>query len=177
MIWIVVSAIITFLAIIALIMKTKSNKLNCYKIKLEEVEKEIEILLGKKLSLLAELQSKLSERESDVEFHFLCNLDDVDEDEFKLNNILNKAYKELKDFLDDKRSFIPDDEIKDKLNELYQIDIECIAAKAYYNDNSIVLNNKIKKFPNNIIAKFKKLNKKELYNDPIEEEFEILKKK
>ena len=41
----------------------------------------------------------------------------------------------------------------------------------------IILNNNIKKFPNNTIAKFQNITKKEIYNDPIEEEFEILKKK
>lgn len=173
----IISGIITVLAIIMLITKIKSNSLTNYKIKLNEVEKEIETLLNKKLSLLTELQKKFSERESDVEFNFLCNLEDVNDNEFKLNTILNKAYKELKDFIGEKRSFIPDDEIKEQLEELYQVDIECIATKEYYNNTSIVLNNKIKKFPNNIIAKFKNIKKKELYNDPVEEEFEILKKK
>ena len=173
----IISGIITVLAIIMLITKIKSNSLTNYKIKLNEVEKEIETLLNKKLSLLTELQKKYSERESDVELNFLCNLEDVNDNEFKLNTILNKAYKELKDFIGEKRSFIPDDEIKEQLEELYQVDIECIATKEYYNNTSIVLNNKIKKFPNNIIAKFKNIKKKELYNDPVEEEFEILKKK
>ena len=177
MIIIIISGVITVLAIIMLITKVKSNSLTNYKIKLDEVEAEIETLLNAKLSLLTELQEKLSERESDVEFNFLCNLEAVNDDEFKLNTILNKAYKELKDFLGEKRSFIPDDDIKKQLEELYQVDIECIATKEYYNNISVILNNKIKKFPNNIIAKFKRIKKKELYNDPIEEEFEILKKK
>lgn len=177
MIIIIISGVITVLAIIMLITKVKSNSLTNYKIKLDEVEAEIETLLNAKLSLLTELQEKLSERESDVEFNFLCNLEAVSDDEFKLNTILNKAYKELKDFLGEKRSFIPDDDIKQQLEELYQVDIECIATKEYYNNISVILNNKIKKFPNNIIAKFKRIKKKELYNDPIEEEFEILKKK
>ena len=173
----IVSGIVAFIAIIILIMKITSNKMNTYEIKIEEAEKEIEVLLEKKLSLLSELQKKFSEHDTEIEFNFLCDLDDVSEDEFKLNSILNKAYKELKDFLDDKRSFIPDDETKEKLDELYQVDIECTATKNYYNNNAIVLNNKIKKFPNSIIARFKRLSKKEIYNDPVEEEFEILKKK
>lgn len=173
----IISGIITVLALIMLITKIKSNILTNYQIKLDTAEKEIETTLDKKLSLLIELQNKLAERESDVEFNFLCNLEDVNDDEFKLNSILNKTYKELKDFISEKRSFIPDDELKEKLEELEQIDIECIAVKEYYNNISIVLNNTIQKFPNNIIAKFKNIRKKELYNDPVEEEFEILKKK
>jgi len=173
----IISGIITILAIIALIAKLKSNLLTNYRIKLDIAEKELEAILGEKLSLLSELQNKLAERESDVEFNFLCNLEDINDNEFKLNSILNKAYKELKDFIGEKRSFIPDDEIKEKLEKLYQVDTECIATKEYYNNISILLNDKIKKFPNNIIAKWNNIQKKELYNDPIEEEFEILKKK
>lgn len=173
----IVSSIIACLAIITLILKLKSDKINTCEIKIEEAEKEIEELLEKKLSLLSELHGLFSERDTDVEFNFLCDLDDVDDDEFKLNSILNKAYKELKNFLEDKRSFIPDDELKAKLDELYKVDIECTATKNYYNDKAILLNRKIKKFPNNIIAKVKRIYAKDLYNDPIEEEFEILKKK
>lgn len=173
----IISGVIAILAVIILIIKLKSDKLNVYSIKIEEALEEVQILLEKKLSLLSDLQKNFSEEANDVEFNFLCNMEDVDDDEFKLNTILNKAYKELKDYLDDKRSYIPSDEIKVLLDDLYQIDIECTATKNYYNDNAIILNNKINKFPNNLIAKIKKISKKELYNDPIEEEFEILKKK
>lgn len=177
MIIVIISGIVAFLALIIMIIKIKNNKLNVYEVKIEEAEIEIEKLLEKKFSILSELQSIFKERESQVEFNLLCNLEDVEEDEFKLNSILNKAYKELKDFIEEKRSFIPDDEIKEKLDKLYNVDIECIATKEYYNDNAILLNNKIKKFPNNILAKFKGITTREVYNDPIEEEFEILKKK
>lgn len=173
----VISSIIAFIALILLIIKVKSNQLNIYNIKITEAEVEIQVLLEKKLSLLSELQQKFQEESHDMDFNFLCNLEDVDDDEFKLNTILNKAYKELKDFLDDKRSYIPDDNIQTLLDDLYELNIDCIATKNYYNDNAMILNNKIKKFPNKWIAKIKRIKKRELYNDPVEEEFEILKKK
>lgn len=179
MIFAIISATVAFIALILLIIKIKSDKLNIYNIKIQEAEKEIETLLEKKLSLLSDLQTRFSDSASEEEPKFLYNLEKSNEteNEFKLNAILNKAYKELKDFLDDKRSFIPDDETKNALDDLYQIDIECKATKNYYNDNCVILNNKIKKFPNNLISKLKGISKKELYNDPVEEEFEILKKK
>jgi len=60
---------------------------------------------------------------------------------------------------------------------LQQVNTECKALKDYYNQNAIILNKLTDNFPNNTIATFKKIQKKELYNDPIEVEFEILKKK
>lgn len=173
----IISGTIAVIALIILVVKVKSDKLNIYKIKIEEAEKEIQVLLEKKFSLLGLLQKRLSEESSEAEFNFLCDLDDVEDDEFKLNTILNKAYKESKDFLDNKSNYIPDDETKTLLEDLSQVDIECTAAKNYYNDKVILLNNKSRKFLNNIIAKSKGIYKKELYNDPVEEEFEILKKK
>lgn len=173
----IISASVALLAIIIIFFKLKSNTLKSYIVKIDEAENELENLLSKKLSLLSELQTLFTERDAETEFNFLCSLGDIDNDEFKLNAILNKAYKELKEFLSDKRSFIPDEQIKEKLDELYNVDIECTAIKNYYNNTAIILNNKIKSFPNSLIAKTKRILKKELYNDPIEEEFEILKKK
>ncbi len=173
----IICGCIAFIAIIILIIKLKSDKLYVYNTKIQEAENEIQLLLDKKMSLLSEIHQQLSEQIENINFNYLCNLEDINDDEFKLNSILNNAYSELKDFLENRHSFIPEDNTKHLIDELYRINIECIATKNYYNDNSIILNNKIKKFPNNIIAKFKHLHKKELYNDPVEEEFEILKKK
>ncbi len=173
----IICGIIAFIALIILIIKLKSDKLYVYNIKINEAEKEIQVLLEKKMSLLSEIHQKLSEQIAETNFNYLCNLEEIDDDEFKLNSILNNAYSELKDFLENRRSFIPEEDTKNLINELCQINIECIATKNYYNDNTVVLNSKIKKFPNNIIAKFKHIYKRELYNDPVEEEFEILKKK
>lgn len=173
----IICGLITVIAIIMLIIKLNSDKLNFYNIKVLEAENKIQELFEKKLSLLSELQQKFSEQNSDVEFNLLCDIKDIEDDEFMLNAILNKAYKEIKNFLDDRRSYIPDEGIKELLKNLYEVDIDCTAIKNYYNENSIILNNKIKSFPTSTIAKFKKIYKRELYNDPIEEEFEILKKK
>ncbi len=176
MVFIIICGIIVLVALILLITQISHRNLSIFNIKINEAEKEIETLLGQKLSLLSDLYKHFSEKE-DTDFQFLCNLEDVDEDEFKLNTILNNAYKELKNFLEDKHNYIPSDDIKTKLNDLYQCEIECIAVKNYYNDQVIEYNKVISRIPNNIVAKFSHLAKKELYNDPEEVEFEILKKK
>lgn len=176
--WIaIISGIVTLVALIVLILKFKSDKLTIYNIKVCEAENELDALFEKKLSLLTSLQKALEERENDYQFKFAFDKENTESDSFKLNSILNKAYKELKEFLEEKRSYIPDDEVKQMLEELYNIDIECIATKNYYNDKTIILNNKINKFLNKLIAKFKHIPTREIYVDPVEEEFEILKKK
>jgi len=173
----VISSIITILAIIILIIKLKKEKLCFYNNKILESENELQRSFENKFSILSELQTKLSSQSNEVEFNLLCNFEEFENDDFMLNAILNKAHKEVNTFLEERRAFIPDNETKKLINDLHQIDIECTALKNYYNENSKILNNLIKKFPNKSIAKFLKISKKELYNDPIEEEFEILKKK
>ena len=173
----IICALITVLASIGLITVIKSNKLKFYNTKLKEAEKELQELFEKKLSLLTQIQNKLIEQNSELEFNLLCDIDDIKDDDFMLNAILNKANKEIHNFLEEKHNYIPDDEVKELLLDLYNTDIECKAIKNYYNENAIIINNKLKNFSNSTIAKFNKINTKEIYNDPIEEEFEILKKK
>ncbi len=176
MIFIFICGIIVLVALILLIFLLKKKKLSIYDIKIKEAEQEIDALLSKKLSLLSDLYTHFNEN-SDKEFQFLCHLDEVEDDEFKLNSILNKAYKELKDYLDDNRSYIPSDDVKLLINDLFQCDIECTAVKNYYNDTINKYNKTIHKLSNKIVSQFMGLQKKEAYNDPVEEEFEILKKK
>lgn len=173
----IICGLITLVALLVLIIKVNSDKLDFYNTKVLEAEKDLQILLEKKFDFLSEVQQKFSLQNSEVEFNSLSDIEDIQNDDFMLNAILNKAYKQLKNFLEERRSYIPDDDTKELLKKLYEVDIDCTAVKNYYNDNTTIINNKISKFPNTIIAKFKKITKKELYNDPIEEEFEILKKK
>ena len=173
----IICGIITIIAIIILIIKLKNDKIDSYNTKIIEVEKKLQVSLEKKFSLLSEIQPILSSQSEENEFNLLCDLEEINDDDFMLNAILNKAYKEVKIFLDEHRAYIPDDETKKILKDLREIDIECTAFKNYYNEHAIILNTLIKKFPNSLIAKLKKIHKKEIYNDPIEEEFEILKKK
>jgi len=173
----IICGLVALVALLILIIKLNSDKLNFYNTKILEAEKNLKVLLGKKLDNLNELQQKFSLQNSEVEFNSLCDIEDIKNDNFMLNAVLNKSYRELKNFLDERRNYIPDDDTKELLIKLYEVDVDCTAVKNYYNENAIIINNKIKKFPNNTIAKFKKISKKELYNDPIEEEFEILKKK
>lgn len=173
----IICGFITVLALLILITIVKSNKLKFYNVKIKEAEKELQKLFEKKLSLLTQIQNKLKEQNNGLDFNLLCDLEDITDDDFMLNAILNKAYKELHNFLEEKHDYIPDEDIQELLFSLYNTDIECKAIKNYYNENAVIINNKLKKFPNKAIAKFNRISKKELYNDPIEEEFEILKKK
>ena len=169
--------IITVISTIVLIIKLKNDKLDHFNTKIVECEKKLQISLEEKFSIISELQPKLSSITDNAEFNLLCDLEEIIDDDFMINAILNKADKEIKKFLEERRSYIPNDDVKELLSKLHETSIECTALKQYYNEYANSLNNLIANFPNNIIAKFKKIKHRELYNDPVEEEFEILKKK
>jgi len=173
----IICGVITLIAIVILIIKVKSDKLNFYNNKIIKVEEQLETAFENKLSLLSELQSSISSHDNDVEFNLLCDIEEIKDDDFMLNSILNKAFKEINSFFNDHRAYIPSEEENKLLYQLQQVNTECKALKDYYNQNAIILNKLTDNFPNNTIATFKKIQKKELYNDPIEVEFEILKKK
>ncbi len=176
MIFEIISSIVVLIAVFLMIILIIRKKLSIYSIKIQASERDLDALLGKKLSLLGDIYAIYKEKDA-KEFQFLCHIDEESEDKFKLNVILNKAYQELKNYLDERPSYVPSDEEKTLLDDLFQCDIECTAIKNYYNDVIVKYNKYISRFPNNIISKFMNLEKKEMYNDPKEEEFEILKEK
>ena len=87
----IICAIVTICAIIILTIKIKSDKLNYYNTKVVECEKKLQVSLEEKFSILCELQSKISDQSDDAEFNLLCDIDELKDDDFILNAILNKA--------------------------------------------------------------------------------------
>jgi len=97
-------------------------------------------------------------------------------DTMKLDKDLAEISLELKEYLLVNKSFIPEDELKNNLDELIELDLNLEATKVYYNDNSTIFNEFIEKFPSKIIAKKKGYDYKNLYTFKEEQLFEILKK-
>ena len=96
-------------------------------------------------------------------------------DTLKLDKDLSEIYLELKEYLLVNKSFIPEKELQNKIEELNELELNLEATKVFYNDNSIMFNELIEKFPSNIIARKKGYDFKNLYTFKEEELFEILK--
>ena len=97
-------------------------------------------------------------------------------DTIKLDRDLAEAHLALKEYLLVNKTFIPEEELRNKINQLSELEIDLEATKTYYNDNSIIFNELLGNFSSKLIAKKKGYDIKNLYSFSKEEFFEILKK-
>lgn len=175
----VIIGIITLVIVIifAFLIKLFLNKVNVYTIKINEAVKNIDLLLEKKINLLTKIKDKLKEN---IEENFMDKLPKIKNqnlDSFELDAEIELMTKELKEILEYNKKVILDDETNILLRNLDRASIDLIATKNYYNDNSEIYNNIISKFPTSIIAKIKRYDQLDFYENKKEEEFEILKEK
>lgn len=170
--------LIVVLLLILVISKFKSitSEFNCVLSKIHHGENEIDELLNKKANLLDEICEEINNLNDNKVFSSVQKVMQKNLDSFKLDKDLAEIYCELKEYLLVNKSFIPEDDIKRKIDELITLELDLEATKTFYNDNSSVFNDLIDKFPSKIIANKKGYDNKNLYTFSEEEFFEILKK-
>jgi len=139
-------------------------------------ENEMDELLNKKANLLDEICEEINSINDNKIFSSVKKNMKKNIDTIKLDRDLAAAYLELKEYLLVNKSFIPEEELKNKINQLVELEIDLEATKIYYNDNSTIFNELLERFPSKIIGKRKGYDNKNLYTFSKEEFFEILKK-
>lgn len=139
-------------------------------------ENEIDELLNKKATLLDEIFESINNINENPVFSSISKVMKKNLDARKLDLDLAEAYSELKEYLLVNKAFIPEDELKKKIDDLSILELNLEATKVFYNDNSKIFNKLIDNFPSKIIAKKKRYDYKNLYSFTKEEFFEILKK-
>lgn len=139
-------------------------------------ENEIAEILNKKADLLDEICEAINNINDNRVFSSVKKVMKKNIDTLKLDKDLSEIYTELKEYLLVNKSFVPEEELKNKIEELNELEIDLEATKVFYNDNSNIFNELIDKFPSKMIAKKKGYDYKNLYTFNEEELFEILKK-
>lgn len=152
------------------------SEYNSVLVRIHHGENEIDELLNKKADLLDEICENINNINDNRVFSSVKKVMKKNLDTMKLDKDLSEIGLELKEYLLVNKSFIPEDELKKKLDELVDLDLNLEATKVYYNDNSTTFNELIEKFPSKIIAKKKGYDFKNLYTFKEEQLFEILKK-
>ena len=154
----------------------KGNKLKILNTKINEVEKDISDILSKKFELLKKINGILKSKNKDDLLKDLESLNIESINNVQLNKELSKYDKTITELTNYSKEIVFDDDETEQFDKLSKVNIDCLAAEKYYNDNVSKYNDEINKFPSNIIAKAKKYNEKELFENEKEEIFEILKK-
>jgi Uncharacterized conserved protein len=151
------------------------NKYVIYDIKLDSSSNELDVLYVTKKQLITSIVSRVGEV---VDKELVPNIDEVvseDLSRFELSKILNDMESKLLEEMTLRRAFVPDEELAGLFTSLEDISIDCTSVEQYYNDNASYFNKLLKKFPSNIVGKFKRHDVKEMYDYEKEEMFEILK--
>lgn len=172
----IILAIITLLLIVVFLYVVNYNKFQVAIIKISEAEENINILLDKKFELLVRISKFLENKKEKNKLSGIEKLDKNDLNTFDLNTELDKYNKKLIEITDYDKEVVFDDKEKKVLDELSSVNIDCLAAEKYYNDNVTIYNKLIKCFPSNIVSKLCKYKLKDFYSNEKEEIFEILKK-
>lgn len=139
-------------------------------------ENELDELLNKKADLLDEIFDEINNLNDHKIFSSVKKSMKKNIDTIKLDGDLAEAYLELKEYLLVNKSFIPEEELKNKIDKLAVLDLDLDAVKNYYNDNSNIFNDLLDRFPSKFVGRRKGYDTKNLYTFSKEEFFEILKK-
>ncbi len=172
---IIIGISLLLIVIIAITVISCYNKFQFAIIKINEAEKNTDLVLEKKKEYLDRLKPLIKE-EID-EKNFLNNLEELDikkENHFQTNSILADFYIELMKTIDENEKLLNNEQIANLIEDLSDNELDLIASIKYYNDNVVEFNKLIVSFPSNIIRIFFRYKKKEFYKDEKREMYEIL---
>lgn len=153
-----------------------SSNFSSVLLRIHRGENEIDELLNKKANLLDEVCETINTLNDNKIFSSVKKNMKKNIDTIKLDRDLAEAHLALKEYLLVNKTFIPEEELRNKINQLSALEIDLEATKTYYNDNSIIFNELLGNFSSKLIAKKKGYDTKNLYSFSKEEFFEILKK-
>ena len=83
-------------------------------------------------------------------------------DSFKSEKIINKCYKEILQIRSDNPNARESKQFKELIQKYNENELSIVSLRTYHNKYTLVFNGMIKKFPYNIISKFKKYKLNEL---------------
>jgi len=168
-------SIIVVTVIFFIVLFNYRNKYVIYDIKVESSSNELQVLYETKKQLLTSICNKVEEV---VDKDVVPNIDEMGFEElskFEFSKTLSDMENKLLEEMNLRRAFVPDEELASLFNFLEDVSVDCTSVEKYYNDNAIYFNKMLKKFPSNIVGKFKHYDIKDTYDYEKEEMFEILK--
>ena len=172
---IIIGVILLLLILIIIATLSFRKKIKFYTTKTNEAENSIKKSLNKKKKYLNKIKPLILE-EIDQN-NFLEGIEDfnVDNNDY-LNNIQSLAdfQDEITSTIDENDKLLNKEEIEKLIEKINDNEVELNASIKYYNDNANIFNQKIEKFPANIIRIFFGYKRKEFYENKQREEFEIL---
>ena len=145
-------------ALILLLYKHFSEKLNDINTKLSNTETEYYDKIKEKYNLIIRL-IKLVENKFKVESKLFEDVKLIKQDSLsslKNDKLLNKCYKELIQIKEDNQKNRELKSFREVIDDYEENELVVISLRTYYNKYTVLFNELIKKFPYSLIAKIKK---------------------
>ncbi len=166
----IITIIITALAIIAILTMIYVylyNRLQDYKLKIDEAESILDENLRDKYDKMLELQPiviKMS-KVNKSEFNELDEIKNEEISNFDLDRRLIQVFNKLNTIINDYEKIQNKKEVINLLNDIKRLDEKIDSAKLYYNKSITESNSMVRKFPSNLIAKIHHIKVKNFYDN------------
>ncbi len=175
MITIIILTLLIIITILASIIYRLNNLLDFYKLRIDKAEEQIEEELDNRYSIVKEIQ-KTIEKSTKMELKIYKDLDELKDKKtistIEYDNLLNELVDMIYLIENDYPKISKKKDFKETIVKLNESNSIISAAKAFYNENNQDMNELLKKFPTNILGKFKRIKIKPNYEveDYMEEE-------
>lgn len=149
---VIVFALIAIFAIFAIAYIMIYNKLQKYKIRINEAESEIDETLRKRYDILMSMEKEINSS-TDVKQDNFKNIEKEKLSSFDADRTLSKITETFKKIKEDYSEKLDTEAFRNLFTEINIVEEKSDAAKSYYNKYTTSLNLLIKKFPSNLIAR------------------------
>ena len=148
----IILALIVLYAIIHILIY---NKMQHYVTKIEHVEGMVDEALREKYDIIIKLEKAIKDEIDDKNEYLkdLKNLKNEKISNFEMQRKLSEAESLIENLYYDHEELEKKTKFEKIFSELKKVNEKLCAGVTYYNNNTSSLNNYIRKFPNNIIAK------------------------
>ena len=163
----IIFTIAAVIAIFAIIYVYIYNRLQDYKLKIDEAESILDENLRNKYDKVYALQTvvlKMS-KVSEKEFQDLDNIKTEEISNFDLDRKVIEVYSKLETIINDYEKIQNNKEVIDLLNEIKKLNEKIDSAKLFYNKYINESNSMVRKFPSNLIAKIHKIKIKNFFDN------------
>lgn len=149
---VVVFALVAVIAIFAIVYILIYNRLQKYKIRINEAESEIDETIRKRYDILLNIEKEINSN-TDVKQDNFKAIEKDKMSSFDADRTLTKITETFKKIKEDYSDKLDTEAFRNLFTEIKIVEEKSDAAKSYYNKYTTSLNLLIKKFPSNIIAR------------------------
>ena len=157
MVWFLIIVII--ISALALVYVINYNKLQYLKGKIEQSEQIIDDTLRERYDLLCKANNIVKKVLDDNKNYFKEYVDIKSDtlSSFEMDRKLKEAFNLLDNLKDDYKEIENNKDLKKIFTSIKETDENITAVTSYYNKNTAILNEYVRKFPSNIVAKISKI--------------------